>query len=1087
MLFSLLALAQIRHKKPESDSKREVLGENEDFYVSNCDKITEPSAKEVTFTPSSNFYCFTTEFNFYIDGSSTVYEYDSDTQYKDKKYTDCLYIAARSNRIYVMNHTFKTGEKSSTINIFFESTEISQIPDSLHNSNKNKYIINNNFDDIIYSRYQYNSAGELDTSSSNTNIDYVVVLGKKGMNVKVSSNAEIKPIGTTSASIKDGYTLQKPELLIFNIEPPEDKQVANEIVDIKMKVTITGHTSTVPGVNFYAHFDADDIEYYGKTNYKYYTKPFNYAKGEIAKIGDVYQDCDKLEDYTQYTPNIISKKSSETKNFCFKTENPFVIMQPKTTLYIGYGNFGEIVECENILLFSGWENYFKIALDSIKTVDIQFLPKNEKFEKSSYYIISKNGKYSITSKYVVNNHQISVPDSERKLASSTLVDNVIILGKNKCKVETTSESGTIIKKFDDSGSMAFYGTIDPTSANDGTYTTKITVSVSDNDELSIPNFYFDTIYSDTIYSNNIYYDDVEEKQPRDYSRGELALLPKEFDECSELEYIDDYSTGYEKLEFDASKKSICIRTFYGFLLDKKGIEVYKYFVDIDDELKILDHYENALAFYGEKYKYSRYVYYNIKYPGQAEEGTTTVNMYLLPKDNYIDFQYYYIICNNFDGSIYSRFDPEADYQFHFSDFVVIPGSQGTNVQITKDANFADTNLYVFTSDNSKSTAIQSSSGYTHESAEVTSAFGTLQDGIYPDEITFTKINVKVTNQQNDEFPNKNFYLKRDEVLTYDDVTDIEPYDYSKGVRQSLPKEFEDCDEIEDINEISKTIEFTPTKSTHCFMSRGNLLVEGKGVTVYKAWIFDKEATKIENALAVRNSLGKDGKHTEYYFYKLSYTTKESEKITVHFPYYYGQQPYFILKSSFEGEIIPKAKNIYASIVIPGEQGRNIKLTIKNQGHFSFKCSDKTEDDESFIDKVLAEEGYTFPRKMNLVLRYSRRIMIKVSGKRVGAFPNAKFYLDSDLTYDSVKSEEDETEENNDNDNDNNTDGNNKLGGGAIAGIVIACIVVVAVVCALVWWLKFYNNTEEVKNNEENEKAEEGKNEEFYVDKSNTEV
>ena len=50
-----------------------------------------------------------------------------------------------------------------------------------------------------------------------------------------------------------------------------------------------------------------------------------------------------------------------------------------------------------------------------------------------------------------------------------------------------------------------------------------------------------------------------------------------------------------------------------------------------------------------------------------------------------------------------------------------------------------------------------------------------------------------------------------------------------------------------------------------------------------------------------------------------------------------------------------------------------------------------------------------------------------------------------------------------------------LSTGAIVGIVVACVAVVAIICALVWWLKFYNNAEVTKNNEEN------------TDKNNTEV
>ena len=1078
MLFSLLSLAQIRPLKPESEPKRNVLEDTASSKPENCEKITGQSVKELAFTPSSNFYCFTTEFSFYIDGYSTVTEY-----YYSRKdlYKNYFFIHLSSETTYSISHTFITNEDKYTINLFFEPEEISKLPDSSQKY-KNKYVINKNFDDVIYSRYQYNSAGELDTSdSSGTNIDYVVVLGKKGMNIKVASDAEIKPIGTTSASIKDGYTLQKPELLIFNIEPPEDKQVANEIVDIKMKVTITGHTSIVSNYNCYKT-DSYSINF-EEIDSQEYTKPFIYTKGELAKLGDTFYDCNELEDYTHYTPNIISKRTTETKNFCFKAKNSFVIMQPNTVLYskIYWSNF--ISKYENILAFKcNSEYYFKIELETIKEVDIQFLPKNEEYEKTNYYIISKSGDYSITSRYVIKDKMIYQYNDDRNPDVKTYVDTVVVLGKDSLNVKATPKSeSAIIKEYDssgvktkseieyeNSGSIAFHGTIDIENADDDTYNMNIALSVSNTDISSIPNFYFDND------NYQIYYDKVKEKQPRDYSRGELVFLSSEFDECSDLEYIGDYSNSNEKLEFSSSKKSICIKTNFGFLIDKKGVNIYQYYIDQSDGISI-NYYQNILAVYGADSFYYETIYYKIIYSAKLQE-TTTVNMYLLPKSDGSSYNNYYIICNNFDGSIYSRLDPG---KMDFYDYVVVPGSKGTKVKITKDENYALTDLNVFTSDESKVEAVQSSSGYTHESDEVTSAFGDTLGSHNPDKAEYTRINVKVTNQAISGFPKLNFYLKEEDILTYDNVSGTVPYDYSKGFKVLLPKEFEDCDEFEENLYISKTVEFTPTKQTYCFMNRGFLLVEGKGITIYRSCLFGKETTITKNAFAVRRPIeDSGGKNFNPYFYKLSFkTTKESEKFNVHSPWFRGKKPYLILGSSFEGVLSPEEDEGYTSIIIFGDEGRNVKKYTDDTSDYLLTFSgldqDENEEKESLIkEKVASEEGYTFPQNQYLGVFHEEKCRIKVTGKRIEAFPNTNFYLESDLTYEQV---EELVEE------------NNKLGGGAIAGIVIACIVVVAVVCALVWWLKFYNNTEEVKNNEENEKAEEGKNEEFYVDKSNTEV
>ena len=220
----------------------------------------------------------------------------------------------------------------------------------------------------------------------------------------------------------------------------------------------------------------------------------------------------------------------------------------------------------------------------------------------------------------------------------------------------------------------------------------------------------------------------KEKSPINHSISESTNLPEEFDECDSIEKIYTYSTGYRKLEFSTTKKSICIKTYFGLLIEKKGMEVYQYYKDYyDDNKNYLNHYKNILAIHGSDYNY----YYKITYPDIS--GPTTVNLYFLPKSNYYNY-YYYIICNNFDGSIYSMFPSIMDeYPLRLSDYVVIPGSAGTNVKITKDNSYENTEIYEFSGDDSKLSDIQSASGYTHKSEEATSAFGDLQDNTDRDE------------------------------------------------------------------------------------------------------------------------------------------------------------------------------------------------------------------------------------------------------------------------------------------------------------------------------------------------------------------
>ena len=252
--------------------------------------------------------------------------------------------------------------------------------------------------------------------------------------------------------------------------------------------------------------------------------------------------------------------------------------------------------------------------------------------------------------------------------------------------------------------------------------------------------------------------------------------------------------------------------------------------------------------------------------------------------------------------------------------------------------------------------------------------------------------------------------------------------------------------------------------------------------MYKCRLNDKEVTKIENVFAARNpSFGSGGKDDDEYFYKLSYqTTKESEKFNVHFVPYYGTKPYFILGSSYEGVFnsLTEDDELYDSIIVAGSKGRNVKIFSDDTPDFKVYTILYDDDYNDIKRKIVTDEGYTFSQNQWLIIMFSVKCKLKVTGERAEAFPDVNFYLESDLSYDGdiekIKSDS----------NDNNGKG---LGGGAIAGIVIACIVVVAVICAVVWWLKFYNNTEEIKNNEENEKPEEDKNEGFSIDKSNTEV
>ena len=79
------------------------------------------------------------------------------------------------------------------------------------------------------------------------------------------------------------------------------------------------------------------------------------------------------------------------------------------------------------------------------------------------------------------------------------------------------------------------------------------------------------------------------------------------------------------------------------------------------------------------------------------------------------------------------------------------------------------------------------------------------------------------------------------------------------------------------HEATETIEFTKEKSVFCFMSDGNLFVEGEELTVHKSFLYGKESNKIENALALRNPSGK-----EDYYYRFSYTTEESKQFTIYF-------------------------------------------------------------------------------------------------------------------------------------------------------------------------------------------------------------
>lgn len=137
MLFSLLALAKIRSLAPELDShtkigepgnhlRRGVSEETDKTTNENCEDLTSQSVKEFTFTPSSNYYCFTTNRSFLVDGSNLCIIYSS----KQYPYFNATYVRVYQETIIKINHTFVDDETNYKATLFF-------LPDEFRNFGNN--------------------------------------------------------------------------------------------------------------------------------------------------------------------------------------------------------------------------------------------------------------------------------------------------------------------------------------------------------------------------------------------------------------------------------------------------------------------------------------------------------------------------------------------------------------------------------------------------------------------------------------------------------------------------------------------------------------------------------------------------------------------------------------------------------------------------------------------------------------------------------------------------------------------------------------------------------------------------------------
>jgi len=868
----------------------------------------------------------------------------------------------------------------------------------------NYYVILDDFQGTITSRFVYDSVGNLGQVEQNSSkIDVVFIPKSLGANVKVETISEGGDIldfnsgKITELQSQNGYSVGNDNYA-FRMKPTAN-QPMDETIDLKMNVIVSGvSNSNFPRLRFYCCLG---IEY----DYDHYNEaPKDYSLSSF--IPPEFYDCiESMIEIQQYSPYPIQKVISTSQPFCIKTNYGLVIEGEENDVYV-LNSDGGCIPFTNVFALRPQEGaYYKIVRNTEATVNIYLLPTIEHYDLNYYFIFNNFNGY-ITSRYQMDHNNIVVTEN-----SQTNADIAVIIGKNGCNIKVKEENGLLYPEDDHLTSVnghslvnesviTFAPIINFSNSENGMYDAKLKVQVTGQNLDKFPkcNFYFYNYEDVLFYSSTDRFISVE---ARDYSKGEKLYLSNDFSDCDATfhEYKDnDYMV---EVTLNKSKNFICFKTKDAFLIEKRDINLV--YAARSDYNQYSNSEKDVIAI-----AQRGLVYYKLNYTFPNEVNEIKFNIFFLPNLGDVDQHKYYIICDNFNGNITSRYvrddcynfmyDESQDNQSTYIDLVAVIGTQGANVKIEKLNNATK---IIYMDDKTPNQFSFNNKGVSMFYPSNSSSEESLYD---------TKINVLVTGMNHQIFPHANFYLHLQSCLRYIDIKNDRPIDYSRGLRAFLPDEFDDCYSFDnypegEYNMISDDrgkysvteISFSDSDRVKCFTTYRSFLIEGRNTKITKGQKGNYTSVIEENALGVSTDSS-----TYYYRFEHSEGT-----IKIHFlpNKILHDEKYFVILGSFDGTITSKYDYTYGGLtisethdiaVVVGSSGRTVRAQAGN-GNTQIVGSDQeiinslSAGDYTFSsDGLIDFTGMPFSSMSGSIIK--TEIKVTVSGNALEGFPLVNFYL-----------------------------------------------------------------------------------------------